>query len=214
MTIKLFSSTTKTLVAAVALAAAGMASANTIIADGSYPGDHASPGAFGVTIFDVPAILPATMSFDLLGFNTLDGGGSGAADWYYKDIFTLSINGVAIFSGSFNMGGGGASTVTLMPTGTTWSTITNGCSGPCDSVMGHGGTTTVTLPISLAAGDNLIKFAYASPGGTYAGPQTIADEGWGVGHYVISSVPEPETYAMLLAGLGIVGAITRRRRKA
>jgi hypothetical protein len=31
---------------------------------------------------------------------------------------------------------------------------------------------------------------------------------------VISSVPEPETYAMLLAGLGIVGAITRRRRKA
>jgi hypothetical protein len=28
----------------------------------------------------------------------------------------------------------------------------------------------------------------------------------------IAAVPEPETYAMLLAGLGIVGAVTRRRR--
>jgi hypothetical protein len=29
----------------------------------------------------------------------------------------------------------------------------------------------------------------------------------------ISTVPEPETYAMLLAGLGIVGAVARRRRR-
>jgi choice-of-anchor A domain-containing protein len=29
---------------------------------------------------------------------------------------------------------------------------------------------------------------------------------------LISSVPEPETYAMLLAGLGLVGAVSRRRR--
>ncbi|WP_295484920.1 PEP-CTERM sorting domain-containing protein [Accumulibacter sp.] len=31
---------------------------------------------------------------------------------------------------------------------------------------------------------------------------------------VITAVPEPETYAMLLAGLGIVGAVGRRRRSA
>jgi hypothetical protein len=31
---------------------------------------------------------------------------------------------------------------------------------------------------------------------------------------VVSAVPEPETYAMLLAGLGLVGAVSRRRQRA
>ena len=31
---------------------------------------------------------------------------------------------------------------------------------------------------------------------------------------VITSVPEPETYAMLLAGLGLMGAVVRRRKQA
>ena len=29
---------------------------------------------------------------------------------------------------------------------------------------------------------------------------------------VVSSVPEPESYAMLLAGLGLVGTVVRRRK--
>jgi hypothetical protein len=28
---------------------------------------------------------------------------------------------------------------------------------------------------------------------------------------MVSAVPEPETYAMLLAGLGLIGAMVRRR---
>ena len=29
---------------------------------------------------------------------------------------------------------------------------------------------------------------------------------------LVSAVPEPESYAMLLAGLGVVGSVARRRR--
>jgi len=33
-------------------------------------------------------------------------------------------------------------------------------------------------------------------------------------NYTVTPVPEPETYAMLLAGLGVMGAIARRRSRA
>ncbi|MGZ3181018.1 MAG: FxDxF family PEP-CTERM protein [Telluria sp.] len=55
---------------------------------------------------------------------------------------------------------------------------------------------------SLAAGDYTIKVtgnANGSHGGTYGFDMQLA------------AVPEPETYAMLLAGLGLVGFAARRR---
>jgi hypothetical protein len=41
---------------------------------------------------------------------------------------------------------------------------------------------------------------------THVGPKTL------ISASVLDPVPEPETYAMLLAGLGLVGAVTRRDR--
>ena len=35
---------------------------------------------------------------------------------------------------------------------------------------------------------------------------------WALGSVTITVVPEPEAYLMLLAGLGVVGAVSRRRR--
>jgi hypothetical protein len=51
--------------------------------------------------------------------------------------------------------------------------------------------------------------------GPLQGVKVYLDIGSGNSLYVtsIASVPEPETYAMLLAGLGLVGAATRRRRE-
>ena len=41
----------------------------------------------------------------------------------------------------------------------------------------------------------------------------LADDGqWHLQIGAVAAVPEPETYAMLLAGLGLVGAVARRRR--
>jgi hypothetical protein len=42
--------------------------------------------------------------------------------------------------------------------------------------------------------------------------QDSDSKAWVLGSVTVTVVPEPETYAMLLAGLGIVGAVTRSRR--
>ena len=35
---------------------------------------------------------------------------------------------------------------------------------------------------------------------------------WAVKDYPVSAVPEPETYALMLAGLGIIGVAVRKRK--
>ena len=68
---------------------------------------------------------------------------------------------------------------------------------------------TSTVPATLVTISTLsaigVNGAFASPGFDHAvgSPGTIANP-----------VPEPETYAMLLAGLGVLGAIARKRQAA
>jgi hypothetical protein len=171
---------------------------------GSYPGAHESPGSTSFS-FD-SAATPASLSFELAGYLSLDGNNPT-----WTDTFTLAVNGVNVFSGMFNMGGGGFNQVTLAPAGTNWSTYTNNCTPDpynCTTIPYVGGKTEVTLPITLAAGTNTLSFSYA---GTAQG---IADEGWGINSLTVTAVPEPETYAMLLAGLGLLGGVARRRQRA
>ena len=69
-----------------------------------------------------------------------------------------------------------------------------------ESLFTYNGDNTTNFSSSLAAGDYVIKVtgnANGSHGGTYGFAMTL--------------VPEPETYAMLLAGLGLIGFATRRR---
>ncbi|MBL8315094.1 MAG: DUF642 domain-containing protein [Rubrivivax sp.] len=76
-----------------------------------------------------------------------------------------------------------------------------------------GGTTTSFVPsnpavthvltwTALAAGSQLVKFE--SVAGGNSGP--VLD------NVILTAVPEPETYAMLLAGLAVVGFVARRRK--
>lgn len=70
------------------------------------------------------------------------------------------------------------------------------------SFAGNNNTYTFNLP---AAGDyhvDITGTATGLAGGSYAVTLSAAP------------VPEPETYAMLLAGLGVMGAIARRRKAA
>ena len=72
-----------------------------------------------------------------------------------------------------------------------------------------------TLLGSLAFDSTAVNTTFALPGGDYFYEVTGTINGVMGGSYLISStvsaVPEPETYAMLLAGLGLVGFSLRRR---
>lgn len=157
---------------------------------------------------------PAVLSFDLIGIRSLDGNND------YIDVFTLGFNGVNILSGTFNMSGGGASEVFFAPAGTVWNTVTNTCNG-CSDYNYQGGITHFEIPVTvLGNGDaqtyNTVSFAYTSPtyfnGSVRNGFQDVGDEAWRLGAVNINPVPEPETYAMLLAGLGALGVVARRKR--
>lgn len=141
------------------------------------------------------AATAGTVSFDLLGFNTLD----GFPDNNFEDYFTLSVNGSAVFSASFQLGGDG-DPITLITGDSSY------LSNYVNNGFGAGGSVTITLPVTLVLGANNLSFSYAS-----AIPQGTGDEGWGIRNLSVTTVPEPESYGLLLAGLGLAGFAARRK---
>ena len=144
------------------------------------------------------------VNLQLQGYNSLDG------DNYYIDIFHVSVNGSEVFSATFGLGGGGDDRIFVNPN---------------EIGFTHtGNMIDLAIPVSLAEGGNTVSFSYESPtffnGSSRAGFQGMGDEGWGLnsvevsGNRLAPAVPEPETYAMLLAGLGAVGFMSRRRAAA
>lgn len=150
----------------------------------------------------------ALLGFELTGYRSLDGFNNGG----YTDIFHLLLNGTEIFTGSFNLGGGGSNNIMYNPNGgsavtTTFSAMDN----PLDShqVTWAGGLSQIALPISLLLGANQVQFSYS---GVYQGLQ---DESWGINFATITSVtkvvvPESSTLALLMAGL--LGIIALRHK--
>ena len=55
------------------------------------------------------------------------------------------------------------------------------------------------------SGSSALTFSAAGPSDSFGGS---------LDNISVTAVPEPETYALLLAGLGLMGAISRRRNKA
>jgi hypothetical protein len=160
----------------------------------------------------------AQLHFTLEGFNSLDGFLPP-----YSDLFTLTVNGTKTFSGYFDMGGGGESKVTYGPLMASAFYTSYG--------YWQGGITQISVPITLQdSGQQTIIFAYTS-----TLPQGTGDEGWtlkgarlttipgsivdattpsiNLAQVVLTPVPEPEEWAMLLLGAGMVAFQVKRKQK-
>ena len=116
-------------------------------------------------------------------------------DWY---SFTIPAGGAG--TGSSNVISLGATNVifTLFQlydaiTATTWSGVTGGTTSSL-AFSGGGAPGNYTLSVYGSKVDPALSGSYA-------------------GNIAINPVPEPETYAMMLAGLGLMGFSARRRNK-
>lgn len=135
------------------------------------------------------------ISFEIQGYLSLDGSNC------CTDTFSLYNDSDLLFQGTFNLGGGGADIVFANPNGATYSAVNFG--------FFNGGLLNVSIPITFTTGNHVLTFDYAGSA------QGLGDEGWGLNNITVegvSAVPEPETYAMLLAGLGMIGFMARRRK--
>lgn len=149
----------------------------------------ASPG--------VSAPGAATLTFDLLGYLSVDGANCCA------DTFSLTVNGNPLFSGGFNMGGGGSNFINFSDPGVT--IVSSSTPG-----IWRGGLTQFSVAHTLLSGTNTYVFDYGSM-------QGLGDEGWGLRSVAIaadvsaaSTVPEPAT--LVLTALGLIGLGVSRRR--
>ena len=70
------------------------------------------------------------------------------------------------------------------------------------------------IALTVLYGNNTVAAeakAFTLNGGALQASTYLAQDGYHLQIAAVPAVPEPETYAMLLAGLGLVGAIARRR---
>ena len=190
----------KSILGFAALLCFTAAQANVLYTAGNT-GEMESPHSFDVN-FNAAAGA-GSVNVQLQGYRSLDG------DNYWVDLFHVSVNGNEVFTGTFGLGGGGGDLVVLRPGDTV--------SDHHDSVVD------LAIPVSLIDGGNVVTFSYTSPkvfeGAARGGPEGLGNEAWGLNTTqitgnAVAAVPEPESFALVLAGLGAIGFTARRRSVA
>jgi len=139
---------------------------------------------------------PALVNTKVNGYLTLDGLNC------CTDILNLYLDNILQLSITADLGGGGS-----------FNTYYNLASYGNYGTYGfsQGGYWDIFSPLTLGAGIHTWTVEYTGS------PQGINDEAWSVEEVSVfgpeADVPEPETYTMLLAGLGLLGFAARGRKQ-
>lgn len=198
------------IVAIAIVASASLAQAGVVFDNGGPAGDSfrciSGPDACGGsgtwTIYDQFTLNAATTVSGFANWNYEYYGGAYASTNWSIWTSTPTNGGSALYSGS--------STATISSDqGSTLASV-NGL-----SISLAAGT--YWLGINHTVNDGIWTYAFSSNGISDAiqlDGDTVTNPDHRDMAFTISAVPEPETYAMLLAGLGILGFAARRKRTA
>ena len=88
------------------------------------------------------------------------------------------------------------------------------CRPPTTSPIAQGSGEDPIFDVATLLGDSRFsQGAWTLAAGSYTvtGLATASPFDGGIGYLSVAAVPEPETYALFLAGLALVGAVARRR---
>lgn len=165
-----------------------------------------------LTLNSLPTHDTISLSFLFAAIDSLDGTGSVSPE---GDFFKIIFDGVELFNESFANATPSQIQSYVPPAGVELARYTDlGFSGPgsyyTDSAYNFGADPRFAN-FAHTGSSAKIEFYIYGPGN-----QSLDDESWAMDNLNVSvttqAVPEPETYAMFLAGLGLMGFVARSRR--
>jgi hypothetical protein len=145
-----------------------------------------SQGALNVINFGLPLVSPFGSGFDaIMGVNVI-----GAFKTLHIDQTVLSEGGNSAYQVDFSIYEGAANYSSPL-----WS-----------ATLGRGVPVSSNIDLPLISGGD---YFFRVHEGVF---NDIGSQSWQISMSGVTPVPEPETYAMMMAGLGLMGVVARRRK--
>lgn len=194
-------------------AAALFAAAPAFAASTSFSVDFEKTWAYGDTVDNTYAAVGVSFT-NVLGLSNGDGLGFLANGDYYANapsplgIASVQLDGVVNTAAYMNVAGGVDNSLSF------YYSSPEAVTGAVKAYSGLNGTGALLGTFNLTATDsnysvwNQATFSFAGKALSFDLTQTAGM----VGLDNIAAVPEPKTFALLLAGLGMVGAVVRRKQ--